>query len=122
MARLEVLRRLRLHPLVVDSLIAVSFAIFGIVGMSGLSLDLATIQRTWPLIPIILAGTLPLALRRVMPLVPLIAIIGAGIALNYYHYEPGGLVLVILVATYSVGAHSRSQRSEERRVGKECRL
>ena len=110
MARLEVLRRLRLHPLVVDSLIAVSFAIFGIVGMSGLSLDLATIQRTWPLIPIILAGTLPLALRRVMPLVPLIAIIGAGIALNYYHYEPGGLVLVILVATYSVGAHSRSQR------------
>ena len=77
MARLEVLRRLRPRPLVVDTLIAVFFAIFAMVQVFGLHVDPAGIQRTWPLTPILLAGTLPLALRRVVPLVPPIAVMGA---------------------------------------------
>ncbi len=109
MARLEVLRRLRPHRLVVDTLIALSIAILGFVGANGLTLDLGVIQHTWPLTPIVLAGTLPLALRRVVPLVPLIAATGTAFLLARSDYNMDALLLASTVALYSVGANARSQ-------------
>lgn len=110
MARLQVFRRLRLRHLVVDALIAVAFAAFNIVSAIGLQLDLAAVGRSWPVVIILLAGTLPLALRRVAPVVPVIAVMGSAFALQRYHYEWGALQPAILLALYSMGAHARSQR------------
>jgi signal transduction histidine kinase len=110
MVRFGVLGGLRPHPLVVDTIIAVLLAIVGMIGAFGVESILAGMQQDWPLTAFILAASLPLALRRVVPLISEIAILGGSFTLLSLSYDAGALQISVMVALFSVGAHSRSTR------------
>jgi signal transduction histidine kinase len=77
---------------------------------SGIELDQPIRQHTWLFVGLVLLATLPLALRRVAPLVSVIAVMGAMVGLEYFEFEFGVLVLAMIVAIFSAGAYSRSTR------------
>ena len=117
MVRFMDLRRLRRHPIVLDGLIAIVFAILGLVEIFGTTPDAFGIERTWygigrtwPITAFLLAATLPLALRRVAPLIAEIVILGGAIALQSVGYGPSAQFFAGMLAVFSVGAYSRSQR------------
>lgn len=111
------LRRLRGHPIVLDGLIGIAFAILGLIEIFGITPDLAAIERawygidhTWPVTGLLLLSTVPLALRRVSPLISEIAVIGGSFALQAYGYGPSVQFFAMMLALFSVGAYSRSTR------------
>ena len=117
MVRLTELRRLRGHPIVVDGFIGIAFAILGFVEIFGITPDLAAIERawhgidhTWPATGLLLLSTLPLALRRVFPLISEIGVIGGSFALQANGYGPSVQFFAMMLALFSVGAYSRSTR------------
>jgi signal transduction histidine kinase len=58
----------------------------------------------------VLAATLPLALRRVVPLISLIAVMGGAFAIQVFGYDAGLLAFSMVLALFSVGAYSSSTR------------
>ncbi|MGH2406551.1 MAG: sensor histidine kinase [Candidatus Limnocylindrales bacterium] len=109
MARLSRLARLRPRPLLVDVLLAIALVALAVVA-SGVPIDLANIQRTWPTTPLILASILPLALRRVAPLISVIVVLTAVTSLEYVGIDPGAVFFSLIISLFSVGAYARSGR------------
>ena len=101
----------RANPLVVDALIAIAFASIAVVEMQSAAESEAGFRDIDGLgALLVLAQTLPLALRRVAPLGSLAAItaaIGVHAALGYDHIQPGTLASLFAVGSAAYLTNNR---------------
>jgi signal transduction histidine kinase len=102
---------IREHPLAADSILAALLATLGLaVHLTTSEIDGKSVHSpTWWTVTLVLLATLPVMLRRRSPVLTLAIVLTAQLLSEAWHVF-GATWLAVLVAVYSVGAHTEGRR------------